>query len=305
MKLPTINQSASSLLHQSLKNTHNRIVALGLLASLCYFPAWLADLVIGTLHGSASVLMVLAIAYGVFHIRSDRRYLTKLKADSEERFLGYLLIGSAILMIPFGFYAEWAQRLIWMIILAGIACSTWGIHFFKRYPLPVFMIVLGLFPQPTIVSKAVWEAFTPPQMLERLMAWSGTLGLRAIGQQAERVNTIISLPAGSVDVAWGCSGFDMATIMAIASLLLGLFLKQKLPKVVLMIGIGVGLALLANIPRIMLMAMAEAYWGKASFEFWHGFWGGQIFSSILFTIYYYVVMAMVKRRSSKAVSQDY
>ena len=88
----------------------------------------------------------------------------------------------------------------------------------------------------------------------------------------------------------------MATIIAVASLVLGLFLKQSLPKVALMTTLGVILALLANIPRIMLMAMAEAYWGKASFEFWHGFWGGQIFSSILFTIYYYVVMAVIKHQ---------
>jgi exosortase/archaeosortase family protein len=92
----------------------------------------------------------------------------------------------------------------------------------------------------------------------------------------------------------------MATIIAAASLVLGIMLKQSAPKVTLMVVIGIVLALIFNIPRIMLMAVSEAYWGDAAFEFWHGFWGGQIFSTILFTVYYYVVMALVKRRSVKS-----
>jgi exosortase/archaeosortase family protein len=146
----------------------------------------------------------------------------------------------------------------------------------------------------------MWETFLPPQILERFMAWGGSLGLLAIGQPAVLQGTTISLPGGTVDVQWGCNGFDMAVTMGVASLVLGLFLKQNAPKVIGMVAVGMMLALLFNVPRIMLLAMSAAYWGKASFNFWHGIWGGQIFSTILFTIYYYVVMAFVKRHPTKS-----
>jgi exosortase/archaeosortase family protein len=90
--------------------------------------------------------------------------------------------------------------------------------------------------------------------------------------------------------------------MSVASLVLGLFLKQSFAKLAGMVAIGMVLALLFNLPRIMLLALSEAYWGSASFDFWHGIWGGQIFSTILFTIYYYVVMALVKHRPQKFTS---
>jgi exosortase len=292
--------SFDRLLQTSLATSHSRIVACGLLVGIVYAPFWIYDIIIGTLNGAASLILVAATALGGYQLWSQRTRLAKFKASEEDRLLGHIIILSSVGLAPFCFFSEWSQKLIWVIILAGIAISTWGIPFFKRYPMTAFLVGIGFFPQPTAVGKAVWDAFTPPEMLERFMAWSGGLGLRAIGHSAEISGTIISLPGGSVRVDWGCSGFDMATIIAVASLVLGIFLKQSLPKVTLMVLIGIVLALISNIPRIMLMAMAEAYWGKQSFEFWHGFWGGQIFSSILFTIYYYVVMAIVRGRSINA-----
>lgn len=298
MTWPKLAPIAHNLLQQSWKTPHNRLVTCGLLVGMCYLPFWLQDLVMGTLHGAASLLMVAAIGLGLQRLWMQRSALSQMIATEEDRLLGHLMIGSGVIAAPFCFFSEWSQRLVWMLILAGIACSTWGIEFFRKYPLPTFLIVMGLFPQPTVVGKMVWETFTPPQMLQRSMAWIGGVGLRAIGQAATVHNTIITLPGGSVDVNWGCSGFDMATIMATASLVLGLFLKQSFPKVVGLVVIGVMLALVANIPRIVLLAMSEAYWGRSTFEFWHGPWGGQIFSTIMFTIYYYIVMAVIKRKPS-------
>ncbi len=300
MKWKQVKQAIAHLAHESTRTTHNRIVACGVLASLSFVPYWLGDLIFGTLHGAASLLMAVAIALGVHLIWQRRTQLEKLEVSPEDEFLGHILIIGCVLLTPFGFIVgEWAQRIIWMLILAGIACSTWGIAFFRLFPLPTFLIFTGLFPSPTLVAKTLWETFLPPKMLEHFMAWGGALGLRAIGQPVEANGVVLTLPGGSVEVAWGCSGFDMATIMAVASLVLGIFLKQRASRVILMMAIGVVLALLFNIPRIMLMAIAEARWGKASFEFWHGFWGGQIFSTILFTVYYYVVMAIAKRNNKK------
>ncbi|QZZ19463.1 cyanoexosortase C [Leptothermofonsia sichuanensis E412] len=302
MKWTQVKQVAHNLLQKSVKTNHSRIVTAGLVVSALYLPFWISDLVFGTLHGAASILMAVAIAIGLHRIWMQRQQLSALTVSEEDVLLGHMLIWSGVVLCPFGFtLGEWAQRLIWMIILAGIACSSWGIGFFRAFPLSTFLIFMGIFPSPTAVGKSLWETFMPPRGLERLMAWGGVLGLRAVGQAAElKDDVLITMPGGTVEVAWGCSGFDMATIMAVASLVLGVFLKLRWMRVLQMMVVGVLLALVFNIPRIMLMAIAEARWGKSAFEFWHGVWGGQIFSGILFTVYYYVVMAIAKKNPNKA-----
>ncbi|WNZ27291.1 cyanoexosortase C [Leptolyngbya sp. NK1-12] len=293
-------QIAQDILRECLRTPHNRIVSCGILVGFFYLPSRLLDLITATLRGTPSILMTAAIGLGLHMLWQKRHQLAKLQVSEADRLLGHLLIIGGIILAPAAFWVEWSQRLDWAVILIGIACSCWGMEFFRLYPLPTFLIGMGLFPQPFQVAKEIWQAFLPPQILERFMAWAGNLGLLAIGQPSVLQSTAISLPGGTVDVQWGCNGFDMMLTMAAASLVLGLFLQQSALKITGMIVVGMVLALLFNIPRIMLMAMAEAYWGKAAFEFWHGAWGGQIFSTLLFTIYYYVVMALVKRSSIKS-----
>ncbi len=297
-----VRQITKNIWRESLRTPHNRIVSCGLLVGFCYLPGRLLDLINATLRGMPSILMTCSIGLGLHMLWLKRYQLAKLQVSEADQLFGHMLIIGGVILAPVAFGAEWSQRLDWTIILLGIACSCWGLGFFRMNPLPVFLIAIGLIPEPFRLGQALWEAFLPPLMLERLMAWGGNLGLRAIGQPATLEDTIIALPGGTVDVRWGCNGFDMAVTMGVASLLLGLFLKQSMLKVVGMVTVGVVLALLFNVPRIMLLALSEAYWGRATFDFWHGMWGGQIFSGVLFTVYYYVVMALIKQRSSKSVA---
>jgi exosortase len=183
-------------------------------------------------------------------------------------------------------------------------CCQWGWGFFQQFPFPSFLIAVGLFPRTTIMVETLWQTLTPPHLLENLMAWAGSWGLKAIGHPAVAEGRFIALSQGAVEVAYGCNGLYMAATMAIAGLVLGLFLKQSGWKIAIMMVIGALLAFVFNIPRIMLMTLAAVYWGKWWFDFWHGSWGGQIFVTILFTIYYYAVMAMVKQRSNKTISRS-
>jgi exosortase/archaeosortase family protein len=280
---------------RGLASLHGRLVMAGLLVGLVYAPFWILDIVRGTLNGAASLLMVSAFALGLYQLWIQRHALAQVRAASEDRFLGHWIIAVGIGAAPVGAFEEWSQKLIWLMILGGIAISTWGLGFFARYSAPTFLIAVGLFPQPTVVGKAVWDAFTPPEMLERFMAWCGALGLNAIGQAAKAELTYISLANSTVKVDWGCSGYDLACIAAVASLLMAMYFEQSFGKTILLVLAGIVLAMVANVPRIMLMTMAEAYWGKESFHFWHGFWGGQIFLTVLFTVHYYVVMALINR----------
>ena len=287
--------SFQRLLLRSVQTSHNRIVSIGLLIGLIYLPFWLYDVMIGTLGGGSSLLMVVAFVLGIYMLWQKRHQLAALEVSGDDRWLGHFLIIAGIGIAPFYSSAEWSQRLIMMLILTGIAISSWGVPFFKLYPVPTFLIFMGLFPKPGDLGEMIWQNLMPPQFLERFAAWGGGLGLRLIGYPAVVDNTIVSLPGGSINVVFGCNGFYLAITLLVMSVLLGLWFKRHWLIILWLSILGIVLALLGNLPRIMLMAVAEADWGKEAFDFWHGPWGGQIFSTTLVTIYYYIVMPIIKR----------
>lgn len=283
----------AQVIHLSNQSGHSRLVAASFLTISMFVPFWVYDLLIGTIHGAASVLLISLSGFGFYQLWQRRSQLAELQASEEDRLLGHLILILAIAAAPFCFGSEWMQKLDLYGVFLGTAISSWGLSFFPSYPLATFLIFAGFFPQPTAMGKLLWTTFTPEQGLERLMAWTGGLGLQLIGQSPSVTRDIIALPTGSVKVDWGCNGFDLATIAAVTSLLLGIFWKQPLWKVTLFVLMGIGFSLVANIPRIMLMTLASVYWGHQWFEFWHGFWGGQIFLSLLFTVHYYAMLALL------------
>lgn len=312
MKPHKVRQVAGWLLQTGLKTTHNRIVLLGLIVVLGYLSFWSGMLVFRSFKGSSSgMLQLVAIALGGYQLWQQRQRLEKLTAPEEDQLLGHILILGGVLLFPICLVATWSQAMVSALILAmvcaiiltGIACSNWGVSFFSTYPVPTFLICLGLLPKPAEISRAIWRSFTEPEILERSMAWAGSAALNAIGQPATVNGIFISLPSGSVEIGWGCNGFDMAMTMVVASLVLGLFLKQSRSKIVALMVIGASLALIFNIPRIMLVTYAAVYWSKYWFDFWHDSWGSQIFVSVLFTIYYYVVMGVIKKRTHKPAAE--
>jgi exosortase len=236
---------------------------------------------------------------GLNELWKQRHQLAEMKAADEDRLLGHLLVLSGIVLFPFCRFAIWPQALLWLLVLVGIACSTWGISFFKKYALSALLMVLSVYPRPNEMIKILLETFFPTSSLDHFSAWTGSLALRAIGQPAVANNTFISLPTGSVEVQWGCNGFSMAVNVAVIGLVLGLFLKQKVAKVIKLIMLGAVLAYVLNIPRIVLVTYAAVYWGPYWFNFWHHSWGAQIFVGAMFTVYYYIAMWMIGKPAKK------
>lgn len=305
-QLRRFSQSAFNLLRQAIQTTHGRMVLGGLVVGLCYFPVWLTDLVMRSHQGSTGLVLVAGVLYlGFQDLWKQRQRLAKLQASEEDQLIGHLLIGAAIVLFPFCRFALWSQAAVWLIVLAGIACSTWGAGFFLKYPLPTLLIPLSIYPRPGEAIKMVWLAVTPSnQLLERLMAWAGSLALRAIGQPVQVSGTILSLHESATRVDWGCSGFNMAVAMGVTGLLVGLFFEQSRLRTISLILIGIIVALLFNVVRVALVTLALAYWGDYWFDFWHGSWGAQIFVGILFTLYYYTVIPILKKQKQKRKLQQ-
>lgn len=303
MSQQKIQRGVVRLAQFSLSTTHHRVVTFGLLMGLLYLPNWLGILVPSALQGSANLLFNLGALYlGLDRLWRQRTSLAKTTTTEEERLTGYLIIFGTAALFPFCFSSTSLKALLWGVILIGIAYSSWGIQFFKTHRVSSILILLSLYPDWVYLFREVWIMITPSHYLDNLMASAGSLALQAIGQPAIAKAFVIELPTGAVQIGFVCNGFEMAVTMAGASLLMGLWLKQSRLIILSMIAIGVVLALVFNVPRIVLLTIAVVYWGKDSFEFWHGPWGGQIFSTILFTVYYYTIMWMVERQSAKPKS---
>ncbi|WP_404790752.1 cyanoexosortase C [Altericista sp. CCNU0014] len=292
--LAQLQKTTHIWLQKSVKTFHGILVLIGLTIGLCYLPTWLGYLIPQALRGKVGgVLIACMLALAGFEVWQKRQHLRNLKASRESRAIGHLLIVAGVVFFPWCLFAMWPQSLVWLAILVGIALSTWGSAVFIRFPLPSFFIALTVYPRIGIISRFVWELLTPSGWLENTMAWITGLTLRWMGFPATQSGSLIEFPEGSVKVGWGCNGLDMAITIAAIGLFLGIVYKQKPLQTMVSMLVASILAMLFNIPRLMLVTVAYVYWGKGWFDFWHGFWGGQIFVGILLTIYYYALMAMI------------
>jgi exosortase len=284
-----------------LQTTHGRVVLLGMVAIACYFPTWGRVTWHVVAKGGSDFLInwgLMGLALREFW--HHRGLISQMDAPPEDRWMGYAILGCGLAMIPMALHSASFQSLLAAMILGSLLLSQWGVAFFVRFPSSVVMLLFSFYPDMGYLANQTWRALTPHLILERVTARLASSGLQGIGFKALAQGPFLSLPEGSVEVASGCSGFDMAfTLLAVGGLM-GLYYQLKKRQTLAIILIGVALALTMNIPRVMLLAIASVYWGKASFEFWHGPIGGQIFAAILFTIFHYIVMAVVKRSERSA-----
>jgi exosortase len=305
MQLKVFKRNALLLLRLSLKNPQTQLWTCGLLLEIYYLLHWGVMTFQQALAGSSNFLIGVSLiswsgqkiwrdSFG--SLRRDRS--EQSKAVSEEKVLGNLLILAGI-GIFFGYPATAAVIRVFacVMVLAGVLCSRFGLESLHRHWLSLLILIPGLHPNLERVARQIWDAFMPVGILEHFMAQAGSVVLRAIGFPAVSQNNLLILPTGSVNVASGCDGFSMAFTLAATGLVLGLFLAKCKRMVVLLVLCGALLAFGFNVPRVALMTIASIYWGQASFEFWHGPIGGQVFSAFLVTVYYYVAMFFLNSRS--------
>jgi exosortase len=305
MQLKVFKRNALLLLRLSLKNPQTQLWTCGLLLEVYYLLHWVVMTFQQALAGSSNVLIGVSLigwsaqklwceSFGSF--QSNRG--EKSRPISEENVLGNLLI-LAGLGIFFAYPATAAVIRVFacVMILTGILCSRFGFDSLHRHWLPLIILIPGLHPNLERVARQIWDAFMPAGILEHFMAQSGSVVLRTIGFPAVSQNNLLILPTGSVNVASGCDGFSMAFTLAATGFVLGLFLAKCKRVVVMLVLCGALLAFGFNVPRVALMTIASIYWGQASFEFWHGPIGGQVFSAFLVTVYYYVAMFFLNSRS--------
>lgn len=279
---------------------HGRIVLAGLLVGLVYLPAWLHDLIVRSMGGSTGLVLILsAVASGAMPLWRGREGLQQMVASEGDRYTGCLLVLGGLALFPFFRAALWSQALIWLFVIVGIVLTLWGTAFFIQYPLTAFLIPLTVYTRPGVIAQGAWRFVMPPFWLEDSMAAVSTQVLQWMGQPATATGRFITMPSVTVEVAWRCNGFNMAVAMAVTGLLLGIFFKRSRQQIGGLTAIGAVVGLAFNVPRIMLIVMAAAYWGDRWFNFWHGSWGAQLFVGLLFTVYYQIAIIIINKQLAK------
>lgn len=277
------------------------LMALVALTLLLYLPNWgqSAWNSFKTSHHEQDIFFSLAALYlGVQRLRKTWNDPSLAEGDDpgSDQMLGSLLIfGGAAAFIAL--YTIPAMQAIAVVMVGvGLLCTLKGLSFCFRHWLPLILITLGLYPTWRLILWDLWLAFTPPYTLETLMAIAGTQAIKLLGHPAVADGRFVNLAGKTVEVATGCNGFDMSVTLGATGLLIGLFFKRGWGAIAQLLGIGIATSMILNIPRIVLLVFAIVYWGEKSFQFWHGTIGGQIFSGLMFTLYYYIAMPIANRQ---------
>ena len=277
-----------------LANNHNRIILCGLFVGLYYHLFfWLKTLTLFLIGGSTFPLLTVTTTYLALHeLWQQKNQLAKLNPATIERRLGHALILFAVGLFPFSLNKGWTQALVWLVILVGIVLSTWGLKFFKRYLRQIFLMLLSIYPGIYSLPGYIVQVMTPERTMDRIQAWSVNLVLQVIGYSSSVDETMVKLPTGSIDIEWGCNGFDLIILMLMTSLLIGMVYRLKGFQTLTISFFGCIIAFVFNTARIALLAISVAYWDVKTFDFWHDGWGGQIFSAAMFTAFYYLLIQL-------------
>jgi exosortase/archaeosortase family protein len=288
-----------SVFKSSLRSIHNWILLAGAAFGLGVYLPNLIYLSAGVPVSGMPHLILNILFVGLALRQLRRGHAPLLEIPIEDQWLGSGLILGGLAIFYAYYPAVPSQALGCMIILVGGVLSYQGLQFLKRQWVAIALLTISLHPNLGRVARHIWSIVAHPQALSKWMAWGGSGLLKAIGQPVSVQEQFVVLPAGVVEVAPGCDGFEMSFVMLITAIIMGIVFRVRWRMLVGLIAIGITLALVLNVFRIAVMVLAAVYWGKAAFEFWHGTVGGQIFSGILFTIYYYATQPLLHPQKAK------
>jgi exosortase/archaeosortase family protein len=288
------------------------IIVGGLLMGLWFFPTWLGS-ILSSFTGDPSFPCLIAIAacLGLSKLWKQRQALAQLKPKTTVKVLGYSLIGVGIVLFPVCSYSFSLQAALWLLILIGIALSSWGIEFFKQYLSIAFLMALSVHSGSNVLLGSLWR-FINQELTENLTAWGTGLVLKVLGYQVTVSGNFIDVHSTNrinqvgtdILVGFPCSGFDAALTLAVAGLLLGICWQEKWTKTIRLIFLGVVLAFVFNGVRVTVLAIAANQGGNATFDFWHGGHGSQLFSVVMFACYYLLILKLFPQRNQISVKSN-
>ncbi len=211
----------------------------------------------------------------------EKRYRLSLSSGLVSSISGALLI--FWVLIRSAFLHSHTNMLVQIFPLAsalGLALLASGFKGLKQYYREISIIALITLPIGTL-SEMIDNLI----QTSTLAAKFSTFVLWYLGFQVQRQGTKVILPRGAVDVHSACSGVNLMLLLLQLALLVILLRRIKIHQKILVPIIAVFIAFIVNGLRVTLMAFLEAYSTHASFEYWHGSEGAQIFTTTSILIF--------------------
>jgi exosortase len=143
------------------------------------------------------------------------------------------------------------------LVLAGIARIALGRDGFARLRFPLAFLAL-MTPLPPAVMRALSHE------LQSLAAASTSAVLTVLGIPFARDGLFVHLQGTTVHISEGCNGLRFLLATAVLGVALGWATRQGMAHRLLLLGIGVGAAIAANLVRVSATAVAVHAWGPAA-----------------------------------------
>ncbi len=240
----------------------------GLLVALYW--GVLADLASEWWNESASSYGMLVPPMAIWVAWLRRREISELPAAPDMRGLWLTAMGCICLMLGELAGEFFLRRISFVVVLAGIVWTFWGLKRFRRLAF-AFVLLATMVPLPALLYNSVAG---PLQLLASNLA---TNLAQALGVSVFRDGNIIHLAHASLGVEEACSGLHSLSAMVVASLLLG-FVEDlsKAGRVLLCLG-SIPLAIAVNVLRVAGTAVMADYQLEYAMGFYHLFAGWLVF----------------------------
>ena len=199
-----------------------------------------------------------------------RRSVTAVPADCELRGLMLAAGGCAMHLLGQLAAGEYVSQVSFVLVLAGVVWTFWGIGRLRRLALPLLLLVAAI-PLPSLVYASL---SMPLQLLSSKVACQVA---DFLGIAVYREGNIIHLATMSMGVWEACSGLNSLSALIAGAVLLG-FLVCRLPLTRALVCVAaVPIAILANIVRITGTAVLSDQHPAYAMGFYHAFSGWLIF----------------------------
>ncbi len=166
------------------------------------------------------------------------------EANPDWRLVGWLITGLAVWLTFFGFSMAGGWR--------------WGFHF--------------LFPLVFVFTSVPWPSLMEQIVVGRLMtgvAWATVWILNVAGIPALQNGNVIELSSGLVGIDDACSGVRSLQATLMVALFWGEFYRFKTGLRLRLLALGSAIAILFNVIRTSLLAVAAHRGGPEMLEGWH------------------------------------
>ena len=239
-------------------------------------------------HGLFVVPMALFLAW---------RRRGRLRAvEPAPSYAGAVLMAAAIVLYLLGILAAelFTMRVSFVTAVIAVVLATqgWGRTRVILFPLLFLFLMIPL-------PYVVYYKFTFPMQL-----WSSKLAayvLSGLGMPVLRSGNVIELEGYTLEVVTACSGLRSMMTLGTLAIFMTDFFRMRLIGKLILVGLSVPVAIVANTARLTLSATIAAMTSAGTADsFLHGFSGVAVFMSglVLLVILGLILEWIVRKRSS-------